>query len=113
MSATRKIGSINAGLSSSARSEFLAFLADVGEEPGYLGIDKGRWDGEEHEHWMYGFYTADQVEVAAPEIEELGHALLYDLDGLVVVCPQFHLLHELEGKILNVANGTIYPENPE
>ncbi len=63
---------------------------------------------EEDERWAYGVYTREQVVAVGREVAEQGYSLLYDVDGLTVAIPQFHLLSELEGKLIDEADGRLH-----
>ena len=68
---------------------------------------KGRKEGEVGEHWLYGTYSADKVVTAAREVELHGYALLYEVEGITVAIPQFHLLSELEGMHIDEEDGRL------
>ena len=102
-----KIGNINSTLTENAKRVLLDFISSSNLENPIIGIDKGKWEHESEEHWGYGAYTTEQIEKAAPEIEGLGHTLLYNLDGLTVACAQFHLLNELNEKTIDIENGKL------
>lgn len=54
------------------------------------------------EEWDFGTYTATQIDSLTPEYEAKGKPLLYSIDELVFVIPQFDVVDELRGKLLDL-----------
>jgi hypothetical protein len=82
------------------RVEMLQFLARITDYTATLTLMKGRARGAIADRWSYGAYGPENLRFVEPELAKHGHPLLYELDWLVVAIPQFHLLPELEGKLL-------------
>jgi hypothetical protein len=108
-----QIEKINAKLTAFAKEQMLNFLSQTNIEGAMIGIDKGRWEDESEEHWGYGSYSPEQIEKVAPEYEEQGHSLLYDLDGITIVFSQVQLLEELEGKTIDINKGRLLIKDNE
>lgn len=94
-----------------AKARVLSFLESITEYPPTLALMKGHTNGESEDRWGYGAYAPKNLEVIGPELERLGHPLLYSVDSLTVAIPQFHLIPELVGKTLGVGiNGLVLQE---
>ena len=85
------------------RAETLLSSTDVAEPT--LCLMKGRASGELEDRWSWGIYGPDNVNYLVPTLADLGHSLLYELDGLTVAIPQFHLVPDLVGGALDVRDG--------
>ena len=90
-----------------ARAKIDAFLARITGYPPTLCIMKGRTLPETDDKWTYGAYGPDNLKALAPDLDRLGKPLLYAVDGLSVAIPQYHLVHELEGKVLELGEGCL------
>jgi hypothetical protein len=99
--------SIALAFSPQARAKIDAFLARITEYPPTLCIMKGRTLPETDDKWTYGAYGPDNLKALAPDYERLGKPLLYAVDGLSVAIPQYQLVHELEGKVLELGDGCL------
>jgi len=54
------------------------------------------------QEWYFGTYTSEDIDPLVPEFEARGTPLLYSFADLVFVIPQFNLVHELRGKLLEL-----------
>ena len=102
-----KVEQLDATLTAGGKSRLMEFLQGVPEADSVLAFLKGRNDGEVEKYWLYGTYSADKVATVAHEVELHGHTLLYEVDGITVAVPQFHLLSELEGTHIDEENGRL------
>ena len=95
-----RIEPLDLQLTPEAKAWALRFLSSITDYPPTLTLMKSRANGNPEERWGFGAYGPRNIEVIGPELERLGHALLYSFEGLTVAIPQFHLLSELRGKLL-------------
>ena len=102
-----KVERLDVMLTVGARSRLLGFVNSVPDSEAILAFLKWRKDEDDDEHWGYGTYSARKVAAIAAEVEQRGHTLLFDIDGITVAIPQFHLLSELEEKLIDEANGRL------
>ena len=102
-----KIEQLDARLTDTGKAELLQFVQDVPEPDSVIAFLKGRVEGADAETWFYGTYGKDKVSRIAHEVEQHGHALLYEIDGVTVAIPQFHLMSELLGMIIDVEKGRL------
>ena len=54
------------------------------------------------EEWYFGTYTSENVDALTPEYEAKGTPLLYSIENLIFAIPQFEVVDELRGKLLDL-----------
>ena len=85
-----------------ARNQAMSLLADTSVSEPTLCLMKGGGTQEPEHRWGWGIYGPENIEGLTPEFARLGYPLLYEVDGLTVAIPQFHLLSELQGNTLTL-----------
>ena len=99
---TKKV--INSSLTDYARTRMLEFLqrTESRTEGTILCLMKNTKD-----QWYYGTYGTHNVEALEPRLRELGHSLLYEIDGILFAVPQFNSIQELEDVTVDEANAEL------
>ena len=77
-----------------------SFIAEVTSPGATLCLMKGRATGDTVDEWMYNYYDNSNIPVVEQMVGEHGHPLLYEAGGFTICVPQFHLVPELQGRVL-------------
>jgi hypothetical protein len=94
-----KRGRINAKIAKELRFEMKRFLDNSDIVEPIICMLK-----ETNSKWTYGAYGSDNIKTLAPMLEKIGEVLLYEIDNLIIACPQYDQISELEGKIIRRGN---------